>query len=115
MQNTRVGQLLPFQPSNEPCNGRGVCFVAGDTRENENTSLENTITNPEIRRDLWKAYGSPDNHIDLFPVGISETNDGDKLIGRKFRCILGNPFEELREGELFYYENINVTTLPQER
>ena len=39
VQNTRVGQLLPFQPSDEPCNQRGRCFVAGDTRVNENTAL----------------------------------------------------------------------------
>ena len=39
VRNTRVGQLLPFQPSDEPCNQRGGCFVAGDTRVNENTAL----------------------------------------------------------------------------
>ena len=39
MKNTRVGQLLPLQPSDELCNQRGGCFVAGDSRVNENTAL----------------------------------------------------------------------------
>ena len=77
--------------------------------------FRNTITNPLIWKDFWKAYGSPDNHINLFPAGISETNDGDKLLGRNFGSILGKTFEELREGDRFYYENRNVVTLPKQR
>ena len=37
---TPVGDLLPFQDSDEPCNEQGGCFVAGDTRVNKNTALE---------------------------------------------------------------------------
>ena len=39
MTKTPVVDLLPFQNSGEPCNEQGGCFVAGDTRVNENTAL----------------------------------------------------------------------------
>ena len=39
MTKTSVGDLLPFQPSDEPCIEQGGCFVAGDTLVNENTAL----------------------------------------------------------------------------
>ena len=61
--------------------------------------FSNTITNPETRTRLLKSYGSPDNHIDLFPAAISEDNDGNKLLGRTFGCILAKTFEALREGD----------------
>ena len=77
--------------------------------------FRNTIIIPQIRGDLWKAYGSPDNHLDLFPAGISKTNDCDKLLGRTFGCILGKTFEKLREGDRLYYQNRNVITLPQQK
>ena len=66
-------------------------------------------------RDLWKAYGSPNNHLDLFALGISETNDGNRLLGRTFGCILRKTFQDLRDGDRFYYENADVVTLPQQR
>ena len=39
MTKTLVGDLLSFQDSDEPCNEQGGCFVAGDTRVNENIAL----------------------------------------------------------------------------
>ena len=77
--------------------------------------FKNTITNPQIRNDLWKAYGSPNNHLDLFALGISETNDGNRLLRRTFGCILRKTFQDLRDGDRFYYENTYVVTLPQQR
>ena len=77
--------------------------------------FRNTITNPEILRDLRKAYGSPKNHIDFFAAAISETNDGSRLLGRTFGCILSRTFQALRDGDRFYYENKNVVTPEQQR
>ena len=77
--------------------------------------FSNTITNAETRRRLPKAYGSPDNHIDLFPAAISEDNDGNRLLGRTFGCILAKTFESLREDDRFYYKNEDVVTLQQQR
>ena len=73
------------------------------------TKFRNTITNPEILRDLQRAYGNID-HVDLFPAAISETNDGNKLLGRTFGCILSKTFQDLREGDRFYYENDGVVS-----
>ena len=39
MTKTLVGDLLPFQDSDESCNEQRGCFVAGDTRVNENTAF----------------------------------------------------------------------------
>ena len=64
---------------------------------------------------MRRAYGSPYNHIDLFPAAISEDNDGNKLLGRTFGCILAKTFEALGEGDRFYYENEDVVTLKQQR
>ena len=77
--------------------------------------FRNTITNPEILKDLRRAYGSPKNHIDFFAAAISETNDGSRLLGRTFGCILSRTFQELRDGDRFYYENKNVVTPEQQR
>ena len=64
---------------------------------------------------MQRAYGNPNNHIDLFAAGISKTNDGDKLLGRTFGCILDRTFRELREGDRFFYENGDVVTVRQQR
>ena len=77
--------------------------------------FSNTITNPETRTRLRKAYGSHDNHIDLFPAAISEDNDGNRLLGRTFGRILVKTFEALREDDRFYCKNEDVVTLQQQR
>ena len=96
---------------------RGIPNVKVSRRAIERNSFNifrNTITNGETRR-LQSAYGSPDNHIDLFAAAISEDNDGDKLLGLTFGCILVKTFEALREGDRFYYENGDIVTLSQQR
>ena len=96
---------------------RRLCKIelAPQVGSNPFSIFGNTITNPEILDDLKEAYGSPENHIDLFPAAISETNDGDKLLGRTFGCILRKTFKDLREGDRFYFENPQVVSLPKQR
>ena len=90
---------------------RKLCGIPLEPQQGSNpfTQFRNTITNPEILRDLRRAYGSID-HIDLFPAAISEVNDGEKLLGRTFGCILSKTFQELRDGDRFYYENDDVVS-----
>ena len=76
--------------------------------------FSNTITNPQILEDLKEAYGSPDNHVDLFAAAISEANDGEKLLGRTFGCILSKTFEALRNGDRFYYERDAIVSPKQQ-
>ena len=98
---------------------RDVCGIPDAQVSTRSTNpfniFSNTITNSETLTRLRTAYGSPDNHIDLFAAAISEDNDGDKLLGRTFGCILAKTFEALREGDRFYYENGDIVTLPQQR
>ena len=88
---------------------RKLCGIPLEPQQGSNPfrQFRNTITNPEILRDLRRAYGSID-HIDLFPAAISEVNDGEKLLDRTFGCILSKTFQELRDGDRFYYENDDV-------
>lgn len=76
--------------------------------------FSNTITNPKILDDLKNIYRTPENHIDLFAAGISESNDGNKLLGRTFGCILSKTFQALRDGDRFYYKN-DVLSLAQQK
>ena len=77
--------------------------------------FSNTITNPKILDDLKNIYRTPENHIDLFAAGISESNDGNKLLGRTFGCILSKTFQALRDGDRFYYKNEDVLSLAQQK
>ena len=78
--------------------------------------FSNTIKNPKVLEALLEVYGSPENHIDFFAVGISEANDGpNKLLGRTFGCILSKTFAALRDGDRFYYENRNEFSDEQQR
>ena len=95
---------------------RKLCGIplAPQVGSNPFTRFSNTITNPQILEDLQRAYGTTDNHIDLFPAAISESPDGNKLLGRTFGCILSKSFDELRTGDRFYYENTDVVSLKQQ-
>ena len=80
---------------------RKLCGIplAKQVSSNPFTVFSNTITNPKILDDLKNIYDSPENHIDLFAAGISESNDGGKLLGRTFGCILNKLFQALRDGD----------------
>ena len=95
---------------------RDLCGIplASQSGSNPFTKFSNTITNPKILEDLQSAYGNLDNHIDLFPAAIAESNDGDKLLGRTFGCILSRNFDEIRKGDRFYFENDEVFSLNQQ-
>ena len=95
---------------------RDLCGIplASQSGSNPFTKFSNTITNPKILEDLQSAYGNLDNHIDLFPAAIAESNDGDKLLGRTFGCILSRNFDEIRKGDRFYFENDQVFSLNQQ-
>ena len=95
---------------------RKFCGVPNDTQVGSNpfSIFRNTITNPAIIDALEEAYKSPSSHIDFFAAGISETNDGQKLLGRTFGCIMSRTFQALRDGDRFYYENKEIFSLAQQ-
>ena len=95
---------------------RKLCGLPNEKQAGSNpfSIFRNTITNPAIIDALEEVYGSPDSHIDLFPAGISESNDGKALLGRTFGCIMSRSFQALRDGDRFYYENKDIFSVAQQ-
>ena len=95
---------------------RKLCGLPNEKQVGSNpfSIFKNTITNPAIIDALQDAYVSPDSHIDLFPLGISEANDGQALLGRTFGCIMSSTFQALRDGDRFYYENKDIFSAEQQ-
>ena len=59
---------------------------------------ENTID------ELKQVYEDVDD-IDLFIGGISEKPVGTSILGPTFRCIIGDQFKRLLEGDRFFYSS----------
>ena len=58
---------------------------------------------------LKKVYKNVDD-IDLFVGGMLEKSEGDALVGPVFKCIIGDQFIRLKEGDRFWYENDDPQT-----
>ena len=58
---------------------------------------------------LKKVYKDVDD-IDLFVGGMLEKSEGDALVGPVFKCIIGDQFIRLKEGDRFWYENDDPQT-----
>lgn len=68
-----------------------------------------------LRTKIQEVYSSP-NKIDVFIGGLAETPVHGSLLGPLFHTVVIDQFERLRDGDRFYYENIQwgrfMTTLP---
>lgn len=60
-------------------------------------------------RSLETHYADVDD-IDLFPAGVLEKPHQDALVGPAFKCIIGDQFIRLKEGDRFWYENDDPDT-----
>ncbi len=66
--------------------------------------LGQVINDRVILEQLRRLYGHPSN-IDLWVGGLLERPEGDARVGPTVKCLIGDQFERLRDGDRFWYEN----------
>lgn len=67
-------------------------------------SFDDPIWQGDFGQKLAQVYDSPDD-VDLWVGGLAENYTGDSLAGETLTTILTNQFEDLRDGDRFWYEN----------
>jgi len=60
--------------------------------------------NRRQRDNLQRIFGSVNLHIDLYPGAIAERPVRGKLVGPTFGCLIKKQFENLRDGDRFFFE-----------
>jgi Ca2+-binding RTX toxin-like protein len=70
----------------------------------EYTSFEQITDDQGTVQALKDAFGSVDK-VDLWTGGLSERHMTDAMIGSTFGAIIAMQFENLRDGDSFYFEN----------
>ena len=61
--------------------------------------LRDDISNASTRRLLREVYGDNPDNIDLWVGGLLEDLQEDSQLGPTFRCIIGDQFSRLRQGD----------------
>ena len=64
------------------------------------------VIKQDIIEELTEVYDNVDD-IDLFIGGVSESPVGTSLLGPTFRCLVGDQFKKLREGDRFFYDSFS--------
>ena len=64
------------------------------------------VIEQDIIDELEQVYDDVDD-IDLFVGGISENPIDTSILGPTFRCLVGDQFKRLREGDRFFYDSSN--------
>ncbi|XP_057290750.1 eosinophil peroxidase-like [Hydractinia symbiolongicarpus] len=75
--------------------------------------LGKDIPNEKTIIAMEQLYGSVDNHIDLFAAGLAEKHLPGKIVGPTFSCIMKKQFEDLRDGDRYFYEKDGMFTKKQ--
>ncbi|XP_043910076.1 myeloperoxidase [Protopterus annectens] len=76
------------------------------------SDLATVLNNTDLARKLMELYGTPDN-IDIWIAGVSEPLVNGGRVGPLFACLIGLQFKRLRNGDRFWWENIDVFTSQQ--
>ena len=89
---------------------RGLCASGNYKRAStfEDLTSGGFLNFNDVRR-LKEVYDHVDD-IDLWVGGIMETPHQDSLVGPAFKCIIGDQFIRLKEGDRFWYETEDFTT-----
>ena len=77
---------------------RRFCNLPTATKIEE---LQNEIRNPSIRAKLAEVYGNNPDDIDLFVGGLLEDTLPGSELGPTFRCVVGDQFRRLRNGDRY--------------
>ncbi|XP_076304023.1 salivary peroxidase/catechol oxidase-like isoform X2 [Tachypleus tridentatus] len=59
-----------------------------------------------VRQKLQALFESVED-VDLFSGGVSEYPLSEAVVGPTFGCIIGNQFARIKQGDRFYFENVN--------
>ena len=63
--------------------------------------LRNEIKDSSVRAKLAEVYGNNPDNIDLFVGGLLEDTVPGSQLGPTFRCIIGDQFKRLRNGDRY--------------
>jgi len=74
-----------------------------DVRSFTELNNDGYLSGSDVRK-LESHYDHIDD-IDLFVAGVLEAPHLDALVGPAFKCIIGDQFIRLKEGDRFWYEN----------
>jgi hypothetical protein len=67
------------------------------------TSFAQITSDTDVQQKLQQLYGSV-NNIDLWVGGLAEDHVAGSSVGSLFRAIIAKQFENLRDGDRFWYE-----------
>ncbi|XP_058020503.1 myeloperoxidase-like [Ahaetulla prasina] len=88
---------------------RQLCGLSQPRNENE---LARVLQNPQVARKFIQHYGTPKN-IDLWVGAVSEPLLRNSRVGPLLACIFRKQFQNLRDGDRFWWENPGVFTPAQ--
>ncbi|XP_058416563.1 lactoperoxidase isoform X1 [Diceros bicornis minor] len=88
---------------------RGFCNLS---RPQTLEELDDVLKNKGLAKKLLDLYGTPDN-IDIWVGGIAEPLVKRGRVGSLLACLLGKQFQQIRDGDRFWWENPGVFTEKQ--
>ncbi|XP_070591205.1 myeloperoxidase-like isoform X1 [Erythrolamprus reginae] len=86
--------------------------LCGLSQPQNETQLGQVLQNPQLARKLIQHYGTPKN-IDLWIGGVAEPLIRNARVGPLLACIFRKQFQNLRDGDRFWWENPGVFTPAQ--
>ncbi|XP_046532549.1 lactoperoxidase isoform X2 [Equus quagga] len=88
---------------------RGFCDLSQPQTLEE---LDAVLKNKRLAKKLLDLYRTPDN-IDIWVGGIAEPLVERGRVGSLLACLLGKQFQQIRDGDRFWWENPGVFTEKQ--
>ncbi|CAL8342908.1 unnamed protein product [Lota lota] len=84
------------------------------TQPRDVDELAAVLNNTDLATDLLELYGTPDN-IDVFVGGVAEPFVQGGRVGELFACLISFQFQQIRQGDRFWWENERVFTGAQRK